>query len=282
LSRIGSRSFDVTGVHKAKEDSGMQVDFFVAGVQKGGTTALDQMLRRHSPIQMARVKEPHFFDDDAADWKNPDLRAYHDLFDHNDATGILRGEATPIYTFWPRAMERIAEYNPAARVIMCLRHPSLRAHSHWRMEAARGEEDLSFSEAIRLADHTSRSRDYETCERVYSYLPRGFYAPQVRRLRALFPRRQLLFVRTDELWSKPNQVLAAISTFLDIEKFPRVDRSTYHVPFENLLHSSVSAADRRYLDHLFAEDINETEQLTGVCLSDWKDPGYREPMSPYI
>jgi hypothetical protein len=280
LSRIGSRSFDVTGVHKAKEGRGMQVDFFVAGVQKGGTTALDQMLRRHSSIQMARVKEPHFFDNDAADWNNPDVRSYHDLFDRNAATGILRGEATPIYTFWPRAMERIAEYNPVAKVIMCLRHPSLRAHSHWRMEAARGKEELSFSEAIRVAEYASRSRDYETCQRVYSYLPRGFYAPQVRRLRALFPRQQLLFVRTDELWSKPNQVLAAISTFLGIEPFPSVDRSTYHVPFENCLHSSVLKADRWYLDGLFAKDIDETEQLTGVWLSDWKDPGYREPMSP--
>ncbi|MCA0448534.1 MAG: sulfotransferase, partial [Proteobacteria bacterium] len=40
-----------------------RVDFFIAGVQKGGTTALDHYLRDHPAIQMASVKEVHAFDD---------------------------------------------------------------------------------------------------------------------------------------------------------------------------------------------------------------------------
>ena len=43
-----------------------RVDFVIGGVQKGGTTALDKILRRHPDIAMAREKEPHMFDDDEA------------------------------------------------------------------------------------------------------------------------------------------------------------------------------------------------------------------------
>lgn len=59
---------------------GSLVDFFIAGVQKGGTTALDAMLRAHPALQMAARKEVHFFDKDGLDrtacrhicqWKPP-------------------------------------------------------------------------------------------------------------------------------------------------------------------------------------------------------------------
>lgn len=125
----------------------MRVEFFVAGVQKGGTTALDAMLRQHPEIAMAREKEVHFFDDESIDWSAPDYGRLHAAYDAGERR--LRGEATPIYTYWPNALERLRAYNPAAKIIVGLRHPAFRALSHWRMETARGVEAFSFSEAIR-------------------------------------------------------------------------------------------------------------------------------------
>ena len=56
-----------------------RVDFVIGGVQKGGTTALDRILRRHPDIAMARDKEPHMFDDDEAFGSGvPDFARYHD------------------------------------------------------------------------------------------------------------------------------------------------------------------------------------------------------------
>ena len=63
----------------------MQVDFFIIGVQKGGTTAIDSYLRHHPSVQMASVKEIHFFDDEQIDWSNPDYTRLHAQFDWSNA-----------------------------------------------------------------------------------------------------------------------------------------------------------------------------------------------------
>jgi hypothetical protein len=171
------------------------VDFFIVGVQKGGTTALDSYLRLNPSFQMADVKEVHFFDNERLDWSDPAYLAFHEHFEWSQTSGIIRGEATPIYMYWPNAMERILRYNAASKLIVCLRHPSYRAHSHWRMETKRAAETLSFEDAI---SETGRRRVRNAeggAHRVYSYVERGFYAQQIRRLLQLFPPEQLLFLR---------------------------------------------------------------------------------------
>ena len=73
-----------------------RVQFLIAGVQKGGTTALADYLRQHPQLHS------HFQDAPA---------------------GCLWGEATPIYSYWWPAMARIWAYNPAMQLILCLRNP---------------------------------------------------------------------------------------------------------------------------------------------------------------
>jgi hypothetical protein len=43
------------------------VDFFIAGVQKGGTFSLYRLLERHPEISLSKAKEVHFFDNEAID-----------------------------------------------------------------------------------------------------------------------------------------------------------------------------------------------------------------------
>ncbi|MGP3699493.1 hypothetical protein [Rhodobacter sp. NSM] len=71
-------------------------------------------------------------------------------------------------------------------LILPLRDPVERAHSHWRMEVARGNESLSFSEAIR----EGRARVARN-GRVFTYVERGFYGAQLERLETCFPREQV-------------------------------------------------------------------------------------------
>src|ERR1700759_5079035 len=95
-----------------------RVAFIIAGVQKGGTTALFDYLAETPDLSLSRVKEVHFFDDEAQDWARPDYGAYHANFAPFD--GRPRGEATPIYLYWPKSLERIAAYNPSARLVVML------------------------------------------------------------------------------------------------------------------------------------------------------------------
>lgn len=255
----------------------MLVNFFVVGVQKGGTTALDTMLRKHPAIQMASVKEVHFFDNEAVDWANPDYRLLHRNFDWS-ARPAMRGETTPIYIYWPRCLERLQAYNPYARLVLGLRHPSLRAFSHWKMERQRLDESLTFSDAIRSG--RSRVADAENAaHRVHSYVERGFYHIQISRLLTLFPREQIHFFRTDHLWTDPKGSLAAIQDFLSVPRRLTSERS-YIVPLESNQTLTMAPDDRLLLDDLYKSSIEAAARLTGLDLSDWLQPGYLEPMTP--
>jgi Sulfotransferase domain len=254
----------------------MRIDFFIAGVQKGGTTALDVFLRQHSSIQMASIKEVHFFDDESTDWTAPDYGRLHGVFDWRAAHTVIRGEATPIYTYWPNSLERLHRYNPAAKIVVGFRHPSLRAFSHWRMEIKRSNDTRSFAEAI---GERGRERVWHSpsgVHRVFSYVERGFYAAQVERLLHLFPRDQLFFFRSDRLWSGTAEVLNEIQDFLGVERQLAPERR-YIVPMDARELGSIPVEQKQMLDSLFAQDIRALANLTGLDLQNWLDASYVDP-----
>jgi len=255
-----------------------RVDFFIAGVQKGGTTALDHYLRDHPAIQMASVKEVHAFDDETADWSVPTYERLQGAFDWT-IPGVIRGEATPIYSYWPNALERLHAYNPQARLILLLRHPSFRAHSHWRMETTRGNDTWPFADAIGATGRARVATSPGGAHRVFSYVERGFYAPQLRRAFSLFPREQILLCRTDRLWSDPAATLAAVQDFLGVPH-QTLGEQRYVVPVMTWSPDPIARDIRATLDAIFTDDIRETAALSGLDLTDWLDPDYREPMAP--
>jgi Sulfotransferase domain len=254
------------------------VDFFIIGVQKGGTTALDAYLRRSAQVLMADLKELHFFDNDEIDWKNPDYRLLHRHFAIFRHGKTILGEATPIYIYWPYAMERLNRYNPAARLLVCLRHPAFRAHSHWRMVVQRRDETLSFEDAISEAGRRRTAEAPGGVHRAFSYIERGFYAPQIRRVKALFPPQQLLFLRTDDLWRDTGETLSQVCRFLGVGR-PESWQRRYIVPCRSDTVGVMTPAVRRRLNEIFAADITETALLTGLSLSKWLEPDYHEPMA---
>ncbi|WP_218054300.1 sulfotransferase domain-containing protein [Phenylobacterium immobile] len=239
------------------------VDFVVAGAQKGGTTALYDYLAEDPAICMARIKETHFFDDDARDWSAPDYEAYHALF--AEPSDRLCGEATPIYIYWPCALERIARYNRAMRLIVLLRDPVARAWSHWRMEHFRGVEPLNFSEAIRggrgrlFAGGRGAPWGYD---REFSYVERGFYGDQVERLFAIFPREQTLILRSTALQDEPAETLERVRDFLGAPARPPAGPRQVHVGAteEGL---DLDPGDAAFLRELYARDDERLKALTG-------------------
>ena len=241
-----------------------RVDFVVIGAQKAGTTALFDHLSDDPRLNLSAVKETHFFDDESVDWSAPDYGAYHRHFD--PARRGLRGEATPIYVFWPDSLERLAAYNPRAKLILMLRDPVGRAFSHWQMEYARGVETLPFAHAVREGRRRLDGLpDHHPDRRVFTYVERGFYGAQVEHLLTLFPKEQLLVLLADDLRRRPSEALAAVSRFLGLDPLPgAVAPREVHVARAFDYGSSLTEEDRAYLSGLFAQDLAKLEVLTGV------------------
>ncbi|HLW35760.1 MAG TPA: sulfotransferase domain-containing protein [Chthoniobacterales bacterium] len=242
----------------------MLVDFVIGGTQKGGTSALDSFLRQHPEICMpATRKELHFFDREE---ENRDYKEYHAAFKPKGQHRVI-GEASPIYMYWETAPYRIWKYNPKMKWILALRNPVERAFSAWNMETKRGKEKLPFTEAI--------EREAERCRealplqhRVYSYVDRGFYAHQVRRLFNIFGRDSVLVLLSKELRNEHQKTLRRVFEFLGIDSsFVPPQASVFEQEYADEMDSQLRAR----LSKTFYFDVKELETLLGRKLSTWYD-----------
>ena len=242
------------------------VQFLIAGVQKGGTTALAAYLRQHPQLFIPATKELHFFDDESLNWQQPEQLRPHYHAPFKDAPeGALWGEATPIYSYWWPAMARIWSYNPGMRFILCLRNPIERAYSHWAMETARQWDTLSFPEAIALEEERCRA-ELPQQHRVFSYVSRGFYSEQLRRLWNFFPREQTLILRQEQLLEEPALCLKVVHSFLGVEPLEppeplRANNRHYQCPMDS--------AVRGQLNRLFKPEIEQLEEMLDWDLGHW-------------
>jgi hypothetical protein len=241
------------------------VNFIVCGTQKGGTFTLDSYLREHPEICMAEKKELHFFDNEKLFRDNtPDYSVYHSSFNPG-STHKLLGECTPIYMYWYDAPRRIWEYNSDMKMIVVLRNPIDRAYSHWNMERSRNVESLSFWDAIQNEPERCREAlPYQ--HRVYSYVDRGFYSEQLRRLWSYFSKDRVLILKNKYLRNQPTDALRDVCDFLEVDPHENVEPKNVHsLPYE----SGMDDRERKYLRRAFEHEIKGLESVLGWDCSDW-------------
>ncbi|MDG1127009.1 MAG: sulfotransferase domain-containing protein [Hellea sp.] len=237
--------------------------FLIGGMQKCGTTALHHYLSLHPDIYMPEQKELHFFDDeDGVDWINPNYQNYESLFSAQER-GQISGEATPIYTFWPESLERIAQYNSKLKIIILLRDPVERAYSHWSMERARNNETLSFSEAIREGRRRlDIANPVDWSWRLFSYVERGFYVPQIKKAFRLFGSSNVKIVSTEKLNSDRINCLSSIYHFLNVSLPTEHPKPIFLRPVKPLRGlENISYEDLSYLKNIYTNDWREARAL---------------------
>jgi hypothetical protein len=253
------------------------ISIFGCGVQKAGTTSLYAYLCQHPALSSPSQKELHFFDDEANDWASPDYNPLQSFFPYDDGRR-LRFEVTPIYIFWPPAIERLHAYNPTAKLIMLFRDPFERALSQWCMEYERGDETLSFAEAIREGRRRMEGLPPLARERrIFTYVERGLYGEQVRRALTHFPREQMLFLRSEDLRDNHVATLARISTFAGLPPFPDLGAKREHPrPAVSRLLSTPTDDDHALIADFVRDDLRDFAMLTGLNISNW--PTMQEPI----
>lgn len=261
------------------DGEGIKVNFVICGAQKGGTTALDTYLRSHPEVCMANTggtniseaenKEVHFFDNEEFFNKHdaPDYSAYHTYFHALPEHEVVYGETTPIYMYWYDAPRRMYQYNPGMKLIAILRNPIERAYSHWNMERSRGVDNLSFWDAL-MSERLRCKEALPYQHRVCSYVDRGHYLEQLRRLWTYFPEEQILVLKNEDLRYKTHDTLQIVAGFLQIEPgyFKSLQPKEVHSrPYL----SGIGDREKEYLQSIFHYEILELERVLGWDCSSW-------------
>jgi Sulfotransferase domain len=249
-------------------------NFMIAGEQKAGTSYLHLNLRHHPEVFMTRVKEPLFF-------SKPN-------FDSNNVSGYLRehfgtarnerwvGEASASYFHAEKAAPRIKEaFGSEIKFIIPLRHPTEKAVSlylhNYRRCRLRGDEGLLGVEKtpFPIRKFTSHSKE---CTRFLD----------------IFGPENVHFLLFDTLRSSPSAFVEGALSFLGLTAvqapLPRVINkgndlrwdsesltiAETELPSAEQVRPRFRKAELELLHESVQEDVERTEQITGLDLSSWK------------
>jgi len=211
-------------------------DFLIIGSKRGGTTSLFNYLLMHPgvlglfPQNRAKKSTDYFF------------AGHHHLGDpwyrshfHSERFRQYRqrdlgyrpvsGEASPYYSWDPRIAARAYAVAPEIKAIMLLRNPVDRAWSHYQERTQNGVEPLDFvaalaAEPARLEGELERmaadSSFHSDAHDWYAYRSRGDYLPQILNWTAVFPRDQLLVVRSEDMYADVQGFFNTVCEFLEL------------------------------------------------------------------
>lgn len=275
----------------------MTVSLFHIGPPKTATTWLYHCLRGHPQIVTSASDRIHYFDMHyvrGQDW-------YHDQFvtGDRDQDGSVWFDPTYSYICSPRAADRMAQYNPEAKIMLCLRNPVERAFSHyWHLKKTVGKHGFAFREAIEHYNAFS------------TWVEHGFVAIGLQRFLQHYPRERVHIMMFEDLKDNPEQVWRDLCSFADIDPdfvppslHKKVNvagaKQTLVSRTMNKLSRSIWGADHnskirqdnpvlqflsgkseyvrgmdpdieQYLYQICVPEIEEIERLTGIDLSHWK------------
>ena len=242
--------------------------FLVVGAQRSGTTSLYEYLAAHPDVFMATPKELHFFDrhlDRGVDW-------YRSRFEGARGERAV-GEATPAYLYVPSAAEGMADVVPECRLVAVLRNPVDRAFSHYLLERGRGWEDRSFEDAIDAEPERLASGSIDELLH-HSYVDRGRYVRQLRRIGERFARSALLVLLFEDLRDRPEDTYREVCRFLGVDEGfrPPVLGRVYNAADASRRRRDagrMARAVRRRLLEAFRADNDALGEWLGRDLSSW-------------
>lgn len=179
------------------------------------------------------------------------------------------GEASPYYLSHPHAATRAAQLVPGAKIIVVLRDPVERAHSHYRERWKQGVEYLpTFDDAIeaesdRLAgevDAMLTDPSYVSWNHLnFGYLEQSRYATSLERWFEAYPADQILVLRAEDLYGDPGTVIDEVRSFIGLRS-----AGPHEVAHHNKLEPGRIGPDTAsYLRQALIPEVGRLEALVG-------------------
>lgn len=191
-----------------------RINTFIIGAQKAGTTSLYDWLGQHLEIDAPQeIKDYHFFNYEEN--FNKGTKYLENFYKKNCKINIHC--AVNYMYFGELSAKRIFDYNPDAKIIICLRNPIQRAISAYKYFVRILKESNSFSVAL----HKEINGELKSFQELSNntYIEHGFYYDQIQTYLKYFPREQINFVFFEELVdsSKQESLMNDVLRFLNIQ-----------------------------------------------------------------
>jgi len=221
------------------------INLFIVGAAKSGTTSLYDYLSQHPDIFFPSVKEPNFYSDaeshnPAAYLKPKKGQYYHNkiinnpavyfrLFDQVENQKIV-AESSPSYLWDPKAARRIYNDFPRAKIIILLRDPIERAFSHFLMDIKDGNQSESNLKKALLIDAKTQPKVWG---KSHLYTEIGLYYEQVKNYIDIFGPNQIKVIIYKDFITNTERNLKAICQFLNIDAqyIDSIDYNKVHNPY---------------------------------------------------
>ena len=216
----------------------MLPDFLIIGGRKCGSTSLYNYLIQHPCVASPLRKEMHFFSTkfhkNLAWYKaNFPSTRYKSCSNKNQKKNFITCDASAEYLSYPNVAERVHQIIPKVKLIAILRNPIERAFSDWKYAAK--EETLSFEEAIknekaRLAVEKEKILEdpHYITHWAQAYTTQGIYIDQLKRWFELFPKKQILILKSEDFFSNTESILKEVCQFLNLESFKLREYKPYN------------------------------------------------------
>jgi hypothetical protein len=196
-------------------------DFLLMGFPKCGTTSLYMYLTQHPQIAAAFEKETRYFNYHQT-WGLLWYRAnFPTVFEKalraRGGKRVLTGEGTPLYILDPDTYRGIHSMNPEAKIIILLRNPIDRAYSNYRhlcRLGMAGRLDIGAYLDRELAGPPSKESPF------LNIAASGVYVDYIRKLHAVFPRKQVLILKSEDLFAEPEATVGRCLRFLALPPNP--------------------------------------------------------------
>ena len=201
-----------------------RLNFFLIGAPKAGTTLIHARLSRHPEVFLSPLKEPNHYatDIDPARFSASfranvpgdldgyltdrplkprqigfvqDPEHYSALFEGAEEAHCVVGECSTSYLWSTEAAANVAAAHPDARILVVLRHPVERLHSHWLMARKYGFTRLPLIEAV----EQDRAHPDPGWGRSELFVEAGLYADALDRWLQAFPDGQVKVLLNEEL-----------------------------------------------------------------------------------
>lgn len=225
-----------------------RLNFFLIGAPKAGTTLIHARLSRHPEVFLSPLKEPNHYATDidparfsAAFRANvpgdlegyladrplkprqigfvQDPEHYAALFQGAEEAHRVVGECSTSYLWSTEAAANVAAAHPDARILVVLRHPVERLHSHWLMARKYGFTRLPLLEAV-AQDRAHPDAGWGRSE---LFVEAGLYASALDRWMQAFPTGQVKVLLNEELdnpatWSELAEWLGLDGAIPDVDR----------------------------------------------------------------